>query len=315
LTTQKTGGHFVLKMYDIYHRVSFDMVGILKSYYQEIYFYKPKCSPLISSEKYIICKHFTGINDEKLAVLMQLSNRWTAISCKTLPFEWSDTRENSYKLKITDYPIINVPYLDVLKKSRLIIDHTHNDTIGSKSKTSRESIITVSNEVYLHFKDDPHRIRSTFRLQSCDADGSISSIIHTQYDYAALSLLRRYTDNLHRKKYYKFCIAINLYRQAMTMIDSFDGTESSISASDTAVVKNAYKQAISTEHDEISLLEKKIVLAKAWLAVQQETNEEKYSKSLESWKTDCLSIEEKPKQQTQQSQSQSQDQQSQQNPN
>lgn len=55
---QKKGGCFVLKMFDIFHQHSLDMLYLLTHFYECVYVSKPLTSRIANSEKYIICKNF-----------------------------------------------------------------------------------------------------------------------------------------------------------------------------------------------------------------------------------------------------------------
>ena len=58
VTMQKKGGHFVLKIFDIFSKLTVDMLYLLSSLYGEVYITKPHTSRLANSEKYIVCKNF-----------------------------------------------------------------------------------------------------------------------------------------------------------------------------------------------------------------------------------------------------------------
>ena len=58
LIMQKNGGSFVLKMFDIFHRNTIEILSILCYFYEKVYIYKPLTSREANSEKYIICKNF-----------------------------------------------------------------------------------------------------------------------------------------------------------------------------------------------------------------------------------------------------------------
>ena len=60
---QKTDGHFILKMFDIFTDSSLHLLYLLTLCYSEVYIYKPVTSRPTNSEKYIICKNFC-LNDE-----------------------------------------------------------------------------------------------------------------------------------------------------------------------------------------------------------------------------------------------------------
>lgn len=56
---QTQGGHFVLKVFDVFTTTSVHMLYMLSLCYDEMYAYKPKTSRPTNSEKYIVCKNFT----------------------------------------------------------------------------------------------------------------------------------------------------------------------------------------------------------------------------------------------------------------
>ena len=58
VTMQKKGGHFILKIFDIFSKLTVDMLYLLSSLYNEVYITKPHTSRLANSEKYIVCKNF-----------------------------------------------------------------------------------------------------------------------------------------------------------------------------------------------------------------------------------------------------------------
>ena len=58
VTMQKKGGHFILKIFDIFSKLTVDMLYLLSSLYGEVYITKPHTSRLANSEKYIVCKNF-----------------------------------------------------------------------------------------------------------------------------------------------------------------------------------------------------------------------------------------------------------------
>lgn len=59
---QKKGGCFILKIFDIFNKLTIDMLYILNSLYETVHIIKPNTSRIANSEKYIICKQFKGIN-------------------------------------------------------------------------------------------------------------------------------------------------------------------------------------------------------------------------------------------------------------
>lgn len=58
VTMQKRGGYFILKIFDIFSKLTVDMLYLLSCLYNEVYITKPHTSRLANSEKYIVCKNF-----------------------------------------------------------------------------------------------------------------------------------------------------------------------------------------------------------------------------------------------------------------
>lgn len=62
LALQKTGGHFVLKMFDSFFQSTVDMMYILSAFYEEVHVVKLRTSRVGNSEKYLVCKRFRSAN-------------------------------------------------------------------------------------------------------------------------------------------------------------------------------------------------------------------------------------------------------------
>ena len=58
LILQKEGGSFVLKVFDIFHCNTVEILYLLSYFYDKVYIYKPLTSREANSEKYIICINF-----------------------------------------------------------------------------------------------------------------------------------------------------------------------------------------------------------------------------------------------------------------
>tara|TARA_Y100001958_G_scaffold160112_2_gene166455 strand:+ start:17311 stop:18405 length:1095 start_codon:yes stop_codon:yes gene_type:complete len=64
LNIQKLNGNFVIKFFDLFRYKTIQLIYLLYCCYSEIHIYKPCTSRLSNSEKYIICKGFTGCNNK-----------------------------------------------------------------------------------------------------------------------------------------------------------------------------------------------------------------------------------------------------------
>ncbi len=58
ILTQKKGGTFILKYFDIFHKMSIDMLYLLNCFYESVIITKPCTSRVANSEKYIVCENF-----------------------------------------------------------------------------------------------------------------------------------------------------------------------------------------------------------------------------------------------------------------
>ena len=62
IAMQKTGGTFILKVYDTFTRFSLDLLFLLANLYDQVSIIKPNTSRFANSEKYIVCKGFRNSN-------------------------------------------------------------------------------------------------------------------------------------------------------------------------------------------------------------------------------------------------------------
>ena len=73
LGINKIGGSCIIKIFDIFTIFTIKCIYLLSLFYKNIYLFKPLTSRSANSEKYIICKDFTGCSDiilEKLKIVV-----------------------------------------------------------------------------------------------------------------------------------------------------------------------------------------------------------------------------------------------------
>lgn len=76
LQIQAEGGVFIVKMFDLFHETTLNILSLLRMFYEELIIHKPKTSRPANSEKYIICKNFTNKNNHILSrVEKQIENK------------------------------------------------------------------------------------------------------------------------------------------------------------------------------------------------------------------------------------------------
>ena len=62
LVMQKEGGHFVLKIFDIFKIKTIEIIYLLCNLYENVFIFKPNTSRAANSEKYIICRNYKNNN-------------------------------------------------------------------------------------------------------------------------------------------------------------------------------------------------------------------------------------------------------------
>ncbi len=111
---QEKGGHFVLKIFETFTKVTLKLIYLLSSYYEECYIYKPFFSRSSNSEKYLICKNFKYDNNSK-----EIKS--------SIPILETILKKMDTKLFVNDiFPNFEVP-LDFLNIFKYINIHIAND--------------------------------------------------------------------------------------------------------------------------------------------------------------------------------------------
>jgi len=62
LIMQKEGGHFVLKIFDVFRIKTIEAIYLLCNLYENVFIFKPNTSRSANSEKYIICRNYKNNN-------------------------------------------------------------------------------------------------------------------------------------------------------------------------------------------------------------------------------------------------------------
>jgi hypothetical protein len=71
LHIQKKGGNFILKIFDLFHYQTVQLIYLLYTCYSKIDIIKPTFSRLSNSEKYLICHDFIGCPDHILTMIQE----------------------------------------------------------------------------------------------------------------------------------------------------------------------------------------------------------------------------------------------------
>jgi 23S rRNA U2552 (ribose-2'-O)-methylase RlmE/FtsJ len=71
LIMQKTGGNFILKMFDIFKYKTLEVIYLLCNMYENVYIFKPNTSRIANSEKYIICINYKNNNKKIITNIIE----------------------------------------------------------------------------------------------------------------------------------------------------------------------------------------------------------------------------------------------------
>lgn len=115
IAMQKPGGHFILKIFDIFTKTTVDIIYLLSSLYKKVYIVKPNTSRVANSEKYIVCKGFTG-NHSKLM--------------NNIISQYHKLKENDYITSIIESDI-DLYYLNKLEEYNAIFGQQQIENISS----------------------------------------------------------------------------------------------------------------------------------------------------------------------------------------
>lgn len=104
IAMQKVGGHFILKVFDIFTKSTCDILYILSTLYKQVYITKPNTSRLANSEKYIVCKGFKKYPDRLIRKIISI---YPTIKTKPLVSRFIDFNlDYFYMNKIEEYNAI-----------------------------------------------------------------------------------------------------------------------------------------------------------------------------------------------------------------
>jgi len=78
LAMQKQGGTFILKIFDVFHKATVDILYLLCYYYANVSVMKPHTSRIANSEKYIVCQGFKIAHSGK--IIEQISGLFSSLS-------------------------------------------------------------------------------------------------------------------------------------------------------------------------------------------------------------------------------------------
>ncbi len=150
LNIQAKDGSFVLKIFETFTHTTIKFIYLLKSFYEEVYIYKPYFSRATNSEKYIICKGFKYDNQKEFDDRIKLLEE-TLIECKKVINENKFINDifpsfviNDEHLNIFKYININIANTQQIMINNLVVYIKSNNYFGDAYHTYREEQIKAS---------------------------------------------------------------------------------------------------------------------------------------------------------------------------
>ncbi len=132
LSCQKKGGHCILKVFDVFTKVTVKLIMAIGSFYRETYITKPFTSRTGNPEKYLVCKCFKGITKQELRTLYRVFEQWSSIELEV------GARYNTNSTFVADLNNGKIP-LDICE-AILSFNMTH---------AAQRQVRTLSNIIFL----------------------------------------------------------------------------------------------------------------------------------------------------------------------
>jgi hypothetical protein len=128
LALQKQGGTFILKIFDIFHKPTIDILYILSYYYTNVTIMKPYTSRVANSEKYVICQGFKI--EDSAQLIQQFCDIFSVIIQR--PSENEDNDETSGALLSSILPFDHDLYfLNKIEELNAMISYQQIENITS----------------------------------------------------------------------------------------------------------------------------------------------------------------------------------------
>ena len=176
---QDNKGHFVLRLFNTFTKVTIKIIYLLSCFYDEVYIYKPYFSRVTSSEKYIICKKFKYDQNKDTKLLEKYYKRFDNIleSMKDGKFifdifpelELSAEYLNSFKFMnvrlVNPQQIMINKIISYIKENNYYGDkyHTYKDNEIKAIEWWTRLFFPPSNNIYESNKKDLYKLNDTIQ--------------------------------------------------------------------------------------------------------------------------------------------------------
>jgi len=131
LHCQSEGGSFICKIFDSMTRPTFQVLLILKQFYEYVHIIKPRTSRYANSEKYIVAQGFKTIEIKELDILDSILNNWGNNFCRDLGIESKNIKFKKFKIYNTFLVVNQAWYI----YQAIQYAKNNNKTISNKLET------------------------------------------------------------------------------------------------------------------------------------------------------------------------------------
>lgn len=137
-------GNFICKFFDISNFFTIQMIYLLYICFEEVVIYKPYTSRIANSEKYIICKKFTGIEKTYLDDMLNIIQNWNNL-------------EKEGKTINYIYETIPEKFINYMKEINMKIINNQiksiNNSIEIYNKRNNGSADSIENNKHIHIQN------------------------------------------------------------------------------------------------------------------------------------------------------------------
>ena len=147
LCTQKIGGMFVIKFFDMFTHNSIVLYLLLCTYYSEVKIIKPLTSRTSNSERYLFCKNFKKLSTTHIKILDSLKLNFSRFI--------TNERECFYTILFPDFNFKNINKLkeikvinDLISKNQIININKSINMVKKKDKYMQNLILKLFSDSF-----------------------------------------------------------------------------------------------------------------------------------------------------------------------
>ena len=107
LAIQEKGGTFIMKLFDIYTKITVQLLVLLRAHYTTMHIISPRTTRSASSEKFVVCSGFKGISADRIVELKKTLQKWQEVE-----HELMYVQNDKYVTSFLDYtPTFESPFI------------------------------------------------------------------------------------------------------------------------------------------------------------------------------------------------------------